>query len=93
MASKIAERNGLEEQQNDRVRKVVRKHEDHIDFLKHKLSEECKSRDASIKELQSENSSLRNRKRDQRWLVVVYFSDASYIRWEVGGRCPHGVGR
>eukprot|EP00392_Amoebophrya_sp_AT5.2_P014866 g15037.t1 len=72
MASKIAERNGLEEQQNDRVRKVVRKHEDHIEFLKQKLSEECKSRDASIKELQSENSSLRNMvEGDQRWLKIM----------------------
>eukprot|EP00391_Amoebophrya_sp_Ameob2_P009524 CAMPEP_0178996882 /NCGR_PEP_ID=MMETSP0795-20121207/8623_1 /TAXON_ID=88552 /ORGANISM="Amoebophrya sp., Strain Ameob2" /LENGTH=521 /DNA_ID=CAMNT_0020689337 /DNA_START=80 /DNA_END=1645 /DNA_ORIENTATION=+ len=85
MASKIAERNGLEEQQNDRVRKVVRKHEDHIEFLKQKLSEECKSRDASIKELQSENSSLRNMvEGDQRWLVAVYFSVAVYFTEQEG---------
>ncbi|CAD7945936.1 unnamed protein product [Amoebophrya sp. A25] len=61
VASKMAERNGLEEEQNQRVRDLVRKHESRIEQLMDQLKTETKSRDVQIKELQTENSSLRKK--------------------------------
>ncbi|CAD7953551.1 unnamed protein product [Amoebophrya sp. A120] len=61
VATKLAERANLEDQQNDRVRKTVRKHEDHIAYLKNQMKEANEKNGKAIKDLQAENSNLRKK--------------------------------